>query len=52
MPIGAYRNVPLPIRPVPPVPKTHLPKLQRSILTLVPKGGWVRKHVCGNRWMI
>jgi hypothetical protein len=53
MPIGAYRNVPLPIRPIPQNPKpTYTPMAERrSILTWIPVGQ-KQKHVTGVRWRI
>jgi len=53
MPIGAYRTAPLPIRPVPPVPKpTYTLRERRSILTWIPVGAGVKEHVTETRWRI
>jgi len=53
VPIGVYRTAPLPIRPVPPVPKpAYTLKGRRSILTWIPEGGGVKEHVTGTRWRI
>ena len=54
MPIGAYRIVPLPIRPIPLHPKPTYTSMteRRSILTWVPVGTGVKEHVTGVRWRI
>ena len=51
VPIGVYRTAPLPIRPVPPVPKpAYTLKERRSILTWIPVGAGIKEHVTGIRW--